>query len=169
MAAGKNIIACITLVFFTGIFSSCVHHTGGTASIGQPAPSFKLPDLNGDEISLEELRGKIVLLDFWASWCAPCRMTMPVVEGLSREYENDMVLLAVNMGEAKDSVENYVYNEGISARILLDEKRTVSAVYGIRAIPMNVIIDRSGVVRHVYTGYDPRMASQMRAQIESLR
>ena len=140
-----------------------------TVEIGQPAPSFKLPDLNGTEISLEEFKGKIVLVDFWASWCAPCRMTMPVIERLSKEYPDDMAILAINMGEPKGVVEKYVFDEAISTRVLLDERGSISATYGARAIPMNFLIDRSGVVRHIHTGYSQNMASQMRAQIEPLR
>ena len=169
MATGRNIIACIILALFSGMFLSCAHRPEGVVDIGQSAPPFKLPDLNGEEISLEEFNGKIVLLDFWASWCGPCRMTMPVVERLSKEYPDDMVLLAVNMGESKDAVEKYVFEEAISAQVLLDEKGTVGASYGARVIPMHFLIDRSGVVRHIQTGYGRNMASQMRAQIEPLR
>ena len=94
---------------------------------------------------------------------------MPVVEKLSKEYPDDMVLLAVNLREAKDVVEKYAFKEAISAQILLDEDGAVSAAYGAYAIPMQFLIDRSGIVRHIQTGYGANMASRMRAQIESLR
>ena len=169
MASGKNIIAYVILVFSLGLLSSCVYYPEAAVNIGQTAPSFKLHDLEGGEISLEKFKGKIVLLDFWATWCGPCRMTMPVVEKLSREYPNDMVLLAVNMHESKNVVEKYAFEQALVSQILLDEEGTVSAAYGARAIPMQFLIDRSGVVRHIQTGYSSRMASQMRAQIEQLR
>ena len=169
MTAGKNIITCIILAFSLGMLASCGYGPEATVDIGRPAPSFKLPDLDGREISLEKFKGKIVLLDFWATWCAPCRMTMPVVEKLSKEYTNDMVILAVNMREPKDVVEKYAFEQEIGSQILLDGEGTVSAAYGAYAIPMQFLIDRSGVVRHIQTGYGPNMASQMRAQIEPLR
>ena len=165
----KSIIVCVILVFSLGVLSSCVYYPEAAVNIGQMAPSFKLPDLEGGEISLEKFKGKIVLLDFWATWCGPCRMTMPVVEKLSKEYPNDMVLLAVNMHESKNVVEKYAFEQALVSQILLDEEGTVSAAYGARAIPMQFLIDRSGVVRHIQTGYSSRMAAQMRAQIEQLR
>ena len=80
-----------------------------------------------------------------------------------------MILLAVNMREPKDVVEKYAFEQAVSAQILLDKEGTVSATYGAYAIPMQFLIDRSGIVRHIQTGYGPNMALQMRAQIESLR
>jgi thiol-disulfide isomerase/thioredoxin len=169
VAARKNIIACAILVFSLMGLSACGYRPGTRVDIGQSAPSFSLSDLDGHEISLENFKGKIVLLDFWATWCGPCRMTMPVVEKLSKEYRDDMVLLAVNMQESKDVVEKYAFEQAISSQILLDEKGTVSATYGAYAIPMQFLIDKSGIVRHIQTGYTSSMASQMRAQIEQLR
>lgn len=169
MTAGKNIIAYLLLTVSLVMLSSCIYNTGTTVNIGQSAPPFKLPGLDGREISLEEFKGKIVLLDFWATWCGPCRMTMPVVEKLSREYSEDMVVLAVNLREPKDVIEKYAFAQAIRSQILLDEKGTASANYGAVAIPMQFLIDRSGIVRHIQTGYSSNMASRMRAQIESLR
>ena len=167
--AVKRIIAYTILIFFIGMLPSCIYSPETAVNIGQPAPSFKLPDLDGREISLEGFKGKIVLLDFWATWCSPCRMTMPVVENLSREYSDEMVVLAVNLRESKDVIGKYAYEQAISAQILLDEEGNVSASYGAYAIPMQFLIDRSGIVRHIQTGYSSNMASKMRAQIESLR
>jgi len=157
------------MAFFLGMFLSCIYRPEAMVNIGQPAPYFILSDLDGREISLEKYKGKIVLLDFWATWCAPCRMTMPVVEKLLKEYSDDMVLLAVNMQESKGIIKDYVFEHALSSQVLLDEEGTVSAIYGAYAIPMQFLIDRSGIVRHIQTGYGPNMASQMRAQIESLR
>lgn len=169
MTSVKNIIVCIILVFSFVTLASCIYSPEVMVNIGQPAPDFKLSDLGGQEVSLEKFEGKIILLDFWATWCNPCRMTMPVVEKLSKEYPDDMVLLAVNMQESKNVVEKYAFEQAISSRILLDEEGTVSAAYGAYAIPMQFLIDRSGIVRHIQTGYGSNMASQMRMQIESLR
>jgi len=169
VTAVKNIIKRIIPVFSLLALSSCVYLPEAMVDIGQPAPSFKLPDLDDREVSLEKFKGKIVLLDFWATWCAPCRMTMPVVEKLSKEYPDDMVLLAVNLRESKDVVEKYAFEQALTSRILLDEEGTTSATYGAYAIPMQFLIDRSGVVRHIQTGYGSDMAARMRAQIERLR
>lgn len=169
VAEEKSIIVFIILVFSLGALSSCVYPPGEKVDIGQPAPSFKLFDMHSQEISLEKYKGKIILLDFWATWCTPCRMTMPVVEKLSKEFPDDMVVLAVNLRESKDVVEEYAFEQAISSQILLDEDGTVSATYGAYAIPMQILIDRSGVVRHIQAGFNLNMAARMRAQIEQLR
>ena len=70
---------------------------GAAVQIGQAAPQFKLPDLKGREFALDQYRGKIVLLDFWATWCGPCRMTMPLLEKLQHEFPDDLTLLAINL------------------------------------------------------------------------
>ena len=169
MTIGKYISSCVILVFSLWMFSSCIYLPVSKVDIGQPAPSFKLPDLEAREIALENFKGKIVLLDFWATWCSPCRMTMPVVEKLSREYPDDVVVLAVNLRESKGVIEKYVFEQAIKSRVLLDERGDVSGDYGAYAIPMQFLIDRNGIVRHIQTGYTTNMAAHMRAQIEQLR
>ncbi|MDR0842324.1 MAG: TlpA family protein disulfide reductase [Acidobacteriota bacterium] len=155
------------MVFSFGMLSSCGRQSGSL--IGNPAPSFKLQDVEGQEVSLEQFRGKIVLLDFWATWCEPCRMTMPVVEKLSKEYPDDLVLLAVNLQETRDDVAPYVAEQGIHSRVLLDEQGTVGGAYGTEVIPMQFLIDREGIVRDIKAGFAPSMAAQLRSQIEQLR
>ena len=148
---------------------SCGYRPESLVDIGVSAPSFQLEDLNGQDISLEQFRGKIVLLDFWATWCEPCRMTMPVVERLSREYSNDVVLLAVNLMETQKEVERYVAEEGIQSHVLLDKNGSVGRIYGAESIPMQFLIDRDGIVRNIQMGFSSSMASKLRSQIEPLR
>ncbi|MDR1727398.1 MAG: TlpA family protein disulfide reductase [Acidobacteriota bacterium] len=157
------------MAFSLGSLTSCGGRLGGGADVGQAAPSFKLKDLDGREIALEQFRGKIVLIDFWATWCGPCRMTMPVVEKLSKEYPDDLVLLAVNLQESVGEVRQYLEQQGLQSQVLLDEGGDVSIAYGADAIPMQFLIDRDGVVRNVLTGFSPSMASKLRSQIEQLR
>ena len=137
--------------------------------IGQAAPNFKLPDLNGQQVSLDQFKGKIVMLDFWATWCGPCRMTMPVVEKLQKEYADTMVLLAINLQESRDEVRDYIRAEGIHSRVLLDEEGAVGAMYGAESIPLQILIDKQGIIRFVMAGYGPGMASRFRTEINKLR
>jgi thiol-disulfide isomerase/thioredoxin len=138
--------------------------------VGQPAPNFKLMDLHGQEVSLDQFKGRVVLLDFWATWCGPCRMTMPLVDRLQKEYSSSLVLLAVNLQDNKEEVEDFVYKLGLNSQVLLDEKGSVGQTYGAAAIPMEVLIDKQGVVRDVIRGFDPRTTmTRLRAEIEQLR
>ena len=155
------------------ILSSCFQPSsgpGGLAEIGRAAPDFKLLNLKGEEVSLDQFKGKIVMLDFWATWCGPCRMVMPILERLQKEYADIMVQLSVNLQEPKDIVEDYVQNQGIHTPVLLDREGAVAQAYGAEAIPMQVIIDRKGVVRFIENGYTPEITlPRLRSEIEKLR
>lgn len=163
------LVLCISAVVFSGCIQQRPPETEPTLEIGQAAPNFKLQDLTGQQVSLNEFKGKIVLLDFWATWCGPCRMTMPVVESLQKEYAGTMVLLAVNLQEPHDIVRDYIRAHGIHSRVLLDEDGAVGTMYGAEAIPMQILIDKQGIIRFVMAGFSPRMASQFRNEINKLQ
>lgn len=141
----------------------------GELEVGQPAPAFKLPDLNGNQVSLEQFKGKVVLLDFWATWCGPCRMSMPQLERLQAQFPSDLALLAINLQEPRDEVNSYVKQQNLHSRVLLDEEGEVGRVYRSSAIPMQVLIDKAGVIRHVQMGFSPRMGDLLREKVEQLR
>ena len=171
MMIKKFLIAGAVLLFSALLVSGCTRSSEESPSleVGRPAPSFKLPDLNGRQVSLDQYKGKVVMLDFWATWCGPCRMTMPLLEKLQREYPNNMVLLAINLQEAPKDVREYVREQNVNSEVLLDESGSVGESYGTGSIPMQVLIDKAGIVRHVQIGFSPRMTTQLRAQIEQLR
>lgn len=168
----RKILAVSVAALFLMMLSSCMRPSSrqeAVVEIGQPAPKFKLLDLKGQEVSLDQFKGKVVMLDFWATWCGPCQMTMPVIEKLEKEYADTLVVLAINLQETKGEVAEYIQRQGITSRVLLDESGSVGAAYGTESIPMQFLIDKTGIVRHIQIGYSPRMASQLRAQIERLR
>ena len=166
----KALAVCALLVLSTTLVR-CARGPSGDESpeIGRTAPGFKLPDLSGREVSLEQYRGKIVILDFWATWCGPCRMTMPVLENLQKEYSSDLALLAINLAEPPDLVRSYVRAQNISSTVLLDEDGTVGEAYRSDSIPMQVLIDQKGIIRHVSVGYSSRLANQLRSEIAHIR
>jgi thiol-disulfide isomerase/thioredoxin len=141
----------------------------GVLEIGRPAPGFTLSDLEGKKVSLAQFKGKVVILDFWATWCGPCRMTMPLMENLQKEYPTTMVLLAINLQEAGTDVKEYMRLQNLHPLVLLDEEGTVGQAYGAEAIPMQVLIDKEGIIRDVMTGFNPKMIARIRSEIEKLR
>jgi thiol-disulfide isomerase/thioredoxin len=168
----RKILAVSMAALFMMMLSSCRRPPSrqeAVVEIGLPAPKFKLPDLKGQEVSLDQFKGKVVMLDFWATWCGPCQMTMPVIEKLEKEYSDTLIVLAINLQESKDEVAEYAKRQAVTSRVLLDESGSVGATYGTDSIPMQFLIDKNGIVRHVQMGYSPKMASQLRAQIEQLR
>ena len=167
----KALIAYVVLSLAAVFIAGCGRppaETEGAVQVGRAAPSFKLPDLSGQEVSLEQYRGRVVMLDFWATWCGPCRMTMPVLESIQKEYANNLVLLAVNIQEPKDEVRNFVRVQSIRSRVLLDEEGSVGATYGADSIPLQVLIDKRGIVRLVQAGFGPSTASHLRSEIQKL-
>lgn len=116
------------------------------------APNFSLKDLNGNVISLTDLRGKNVVLNFWATWCGPCRLEMPSLQARQQQHQEDLVVLAVNFDEPEEVVQAFKAELGLSFPIVLDPGAIVQDVYSIRAYPTTYFIDREGVIRNVRIG-----------------
>ncbi len=128
----------------------------GPLTVGQPAPDFTLKTLAGDEITLSDLRGQSVLINFWASWCGPCRREMPEMLRVYEKYkEEGFTILAVNLThqDALPEVEAFVEEFQMPFPVPLDETGEVTTdLYRLRGIPTSVFVDRAGVVQRVYIG-----------------
>ncbi len=122
--------------------------------LGEPAPNFRLRDLNGHSVALSDLRGKVVLLNFWATWCGPCRVEMPAMEELYRTFSrNDFEILAVSTDAQGASVTRPFQQENhLTFPILHDADYRVGLTYGARSLPMTFMVDRQGIVRHQIFG-----------------
>jgi outer membrane lipoprotein-sorting protein/peroxiredoxin len=125
---------------------------------GAEAPNFTLIDMEGNEVSLNSLRGKVVFLDFWATWCPPCRNSLPHTQALSQHEKTksgDLVVLAVNAREDVDKVKKFMQDNNYSFRVLLDKDGKVLDSFKVRGIPTFVLIDREGKVAWVQVGFMP--------------
>jgi tetratricopeptide (TPR) repeat protein len=121
---------------------------------GEPfAPSFKVKSTEGEELSLQKFKGKVVLLDFWAAWCGPCRIEMPEVKKIWKKYSSDQfVLVGVNLDSNRAAFEAYVKQESLSWPQYYDGLgwgNTIARLYGVTAIPHTILIDRDGIIRGV--------------------
>jgi peroxiredoxin len=128
---------------------------GGASApeVGQIAPNFELRDPQDRIFELKDFAGNIVLLNFWATWCAPCRLEMPLLEQYKHEFaEENFVILAINLQESVAEVEAYVEEIGLSFPILLDEDGQVSEQYRIIGYPSTFIIDSTGRIRTIHIG-----------------
>jgi len=129
---------------------------------GAPAPDFTLRTPDGKLVSLVDFRGKPVVINFWATWCPPCRSEMPDMQQLSDERAGDLVILAVNMQEAPDPVRGFVEKYGLKFAIVLDTSGQVSQAYRVASLPTSVFVDREGKVSSSYTGALNRSAMAKR-------
>lgn len=112
-----------------------------------PAPEFVLKTLDGKEVSLKDLRGKVVFLNFWATWCSPCKEEMPSIEALHKRFKGQgLVVLGVAYGEGEKRVKRFVRKNGYTFTILLDPDGSVTQLYMIIYIPVTYLIDRDGKV-----------------------
>ena len=118
------------------------------AQKGAPAPNFTLPDLNGTRVSLAEFRGKVVLLNIWATWCLPCVEEMPSMEKLHHEMGGeDFIILAVSIdGTGAEVVIPFVEKHNLSFTVLVDRKATVKSLFQVTGVPESIIIDKEGMV-----------------------
>ena len=142
----------------------------GWPKLGTPSPPFQLEDLGGKQVALSDFLGKVVVLNFWATWCGPCRVEMPAMERLHQDLQKEGVqVLAVSV-DAQGAMVTRPFQEamGLTFSILHDPEYRVGVAYGARTLPMTYLIDPQGVVRHRIFGARDWNAQEARQLIRSL-
>jgi thiol-disulfide isomerase/thioredoxin len=163
----------LLLVLVIGVFIVvAVNQFGGTSAgalEGQQAPGFSLPALRRDQPwELSELRGRVVVLNFWASWCGPCRMEMPQIQSIHEEFsDRPVTVLAVNHAEEPETARGFIEAEGYTMPVALDQARTASSQYGVPPIPRLLVIAPDGTVVLDQVGYRSGSTEEIRQIIET--
>jgi len=133
------------------------------------APEFSLPERAGKVIALKDLKGKVVMINFWASWCGPCRQEMPLLEQMYKRYNAlGFTLLGVNVESDTKDAEKWLKDMPVSFPVLFDKENKVSKLYSVEAMPSTVFIDRQGNVRYLHKGYKPGDEGEYLNQIRAL-
>ena len=144
-------IFLVALLLYIGLVQEKAEHRT-SVSIGSKAPDFTLKDLKGNEIKLSDYRGKVVLVNFWASWCPPCRAEMPMFEDVYKRYKDEgFEILAVSTDISEDKVHKFLEEIKVSFPILMDDGK-VSETYGITGLPTSFLIGRDGKVVRIRLG-----------------
>ena len=144
--------------------------TGGPER-GIPAPDFFGPTIAGDTFSLKDAKGQIVVLDFWATWCPPCRKSLPALQALHKRYENDerVLIASVNIDQTPDyakRVARYVRSNQFTFPVILDPRKRISARYRVKTVPTMVVINAKGEVSSVQIGLSSSNVTRLTDHIE---
>jgi thiol-disulfide isomerase/thioredoxin len=141
--------------------------TAGDAT--PPAPAFSLASRAGSQVSLADLKGQVVMINFWASWCGPCRQEFPALDQIYAKYKPmGFTLVAINVESEKADAERFLGATPVSFPILFDPDNTVSGSYGVNAMPTTVLVDRQGRVRWQHRAYKPGDEAKYIEQIRAV-
>lgn len=138
-------------------------------AIKGPAPDFTLKSRSGENLKLSEFRGDVVMINFWASWCGPCRQEMPLLEDMHKKYGDlGFTLLGVNVEEDSAAANKMLREIPVTFPVLYDTKNVVSKLYNVVAMPSTVLVDRDGNMRYLHRGYLPGYEQEYIKQIKEL-
>jgi peroxiredoxin len=157
-------------LFLAGGLQQLIAITSGPAAdgeVGGPAPDFTLEDLDGRSVRLSDHRGQVVLINFWATWCLPCKTGMPEIESVYRTHrERGFAVLAVDMQEHAGLVRPFMAELGLTFPALLDLDGAVTRAYRVRGLPASFLVDRQGTVRYLKIG--PLTVATLEEQLRKL-
>jgi len=153
----KMLTAILVMILTSGLLiTGCAVGSEPTATVGKAAPDFELQNLDGQSISLSSLKGKPVLINFWAIRCPPCVSEMPYIQEIYEEWSGKgLMVLAINIGESSSEVEGFLQNHNLSLPVLLDTRAVVAQKYNIRWIPTTFFIDNDGIIQEKIIGAFP--------------
>jgi peroxiredoxin len=137
--------------------------------IGKKAVEFSLPSVAGEKTALENFRGQVVLLNFWATWCVPCREELPELVRLQEKFrKRGLVVVAVSVDHELENVRSFLKKYDIKLQALWDHKQKVVEAYAVDRMPSSYLIDRGGILRFVHRGYSAEELKRIESEIDEL-
>lgn len=171
----KNLILIISMFLLIGMGPSLPGNAAGTSplnsnnSINSKAPDFTLKDLNGKTVSLSALRGKVVILNFWATWCPPCRAEMPSLNRLYHMFKpRGLEVVAVSTDRSINDIKDFLENHRVDFPILIDSDRSASKQYRVFSMPTTFLINKNGVIVEKFYGEYDWTEPETKGKIEKL-
>jgi peroxiredoxin len=151
------------------LLAGCATLASAATAVGTAAPDFTLRSLGGPNMRLQEQRGQVVLVNFWATWCGPCRKEMPHLNRIADKYKSSgLVMLGVNVDDDVRNAAEVAAKLGVRFPVLLDTDKKVIRLYDLNAMPSTLVIDRSGRVRYLHRGYQDGYEDLYDKQIRDL-
>ena len=158
----KNIITVLVLLFVVPL-------PGYSGQIGTMAPAFSLVDLNGKVITLEQFKGKVVFLDFWAPWCIPCREELPELDKLNKKFHNEgLEVIGISIDASEKNVAAFLKKVPLGVHIVIDKKNEVSDAYRVSSLPTGFIIGRDGIIQRIHKGFSRESIPIYEKEIDAL-
>jgi len=169
----KKLFAAVIISFLITSAVSCKKREVDTASappasVGNVAPDFKLNDVNGKAVELSEFKGRVVLVEFWATWCGPCGEFTPILNELYKKYkEKGFVILALTSEGNEDTITSYIKDNNVTYTVLLADMKTIRR-YGVISIPTSFLIDKEGKIVEKHMGFADDSLQKLSQEIEKL-
>jgi thiol-disulfide isomerase/thioredoxin len=155
-------------LLIAALFALAAFHAAA-AAIGDAAPAFSLPTAAGEAVSLEKLRGKVVYVDFWASWCAPCKRSFPWMNDMQAKYgPRGLAIVAINVDRKRADADRFLEQAPARFSVVYDSAGVTPAAYGVRAMPSSYLIDASGRVVDVELGFREERKAELEQRIRAL-
>lgn len=161
----QRILALFSMVLLSGLLPSI-----GVAETGSKAPVCALTSIaDGQTINLQQFHGKVIYVDFWASWCAPCAKSFPFMNDLKREYNGrGLEIIGVNLNEANEEAKAFLEQYPADFTVAVDKDEKCAKDFQVKAMPSSYLIDRNGIIRHVHLGFRAGETQELKALVEQL-
>lgn len=165
----KYFFASLSGVLLCTLLAVCAQAAKPAKTAYGPAPDFTLKSLTGETVRLSSLKGQVVMLNFWASWCAPCRQEMPLLNKIHTDYHKaGFTLLGINLDDQTSAAQEFLKSTPVVFPVLLDSKGKVAELYKNTAMPSSYFIDKKGNFVHLHQGYRPGEEETYRKVIKKL-
>ncbi|MEM7209003.1 MAG: TlpA disulfide reductase family protein [Pseudomonadota bacterium] len=147
----------------------CLTSTAYAIELNSPSPDFSLRSNDGINLRLGEQRGQVVMINFWASWCGPCRQEMPLLDAMYQQFKPlGFTVLGVNVEQDTKPAKNMLKSTPVTFPILFDDQNLVSQLYQVQAMPTTILVDRDGNMRYLHKGYKPGYEVKYEEQVRKL-
>lgn len=159
----KIFFLCISVIFFASI--------GFAQDVNSPAPDFTAKDLNGNSIKLSDLKGKVIILDFWASWCIPCKKSMPyLIELYDSRRADSLIVLGINVDTQLDKIREFqsAINAEITFPVFFDNEAKIPPFYNVESMPTTIVINKEGIIKYKEAGFNTDLKDKLDKTVKDL-